>query len=127
MPQLTEFCHVVGWVGKFDGGREKSVKFHRVPCRRVPTSEMDKIAASLSAANTGSTPSEYFRSQARLSTAVFQIPKWVQVLEGDEIHHGRRTDVTGATKPFIWTIAGIRDYGDFAYQDTVMLFCDRSQ
>lgn len=127
MPQLTELCDIWRMLGAYEGGKEMGAAYTRVPCLRVPLSTFDKLAASLSAATTGTSPSEYFRSQARQATAVFLIPAWVGVQEDDELRYGRRIDVSGAVQPYSYTVVGIRDYDGIAYQDAKALFCQRNQ
>lgn len=125
--QLTELCEIWRLVGDYESGREMSAALTRVPCLRVPVSEFDKIAASLSASSSGHDPSQFFRSQARQATALFLVPTWVQVYEDDELRHGRRLATDQTVQPYRYTVVGIRDYGGVAYQDATALFCQRNQ
>lgn len=125
--QLTERCDIWGWVGEFDGSKQIKMLYEQIECLRVPISEMDKVAAALSTAMTNSTPTEYFRSQARQATALFLVPTWVNVREDNELRYGRRLDLTGAVQQHRYTVSGIRTYGTFGYQDNQALFCQRLQ
>lgn len=125
--QLTERCDIWRMLGTYEGGKAMGAAYTQIPCLRVPISTLDKIASSLSAATSGSSPSEFFRSQARQATAIFLVPEWVSIMEDDELRFGRRHDTTGQIAQYRYTVAGIRTYDDFGYQDTHALFCQRLQ
>lgn len=127
MPQLTEKCDVWRMVGRYDGGKSMSAVYTAVPCLRVPISNFDKVAAALSAATTGSSPSESFQAQGRESTAVFLVPAYLVIQPDDELRRGRRIDINGNAVAYRYTVTGVRDYDGFAYQDTHAVFCRSMQ
>lgn len=125
MPQLTQLCDVWRMVGQYDGGKQMQAVYTRVPCLRVPISGFDKVAAALVARSTGAT--ESFRPEGRTSTDVIFVPGWMHVQAEDEIRRGRRVDVTGAVVPHRYIVDGARDYEEFGYQDTLVVFCSATQ
>lgn len=127
MPQLTERCDLWRMVGTDDGGKTMQIVYAHVLCLRVPISSFDKLASALSAATTGTTPSQFYRSEGRQSTDVFLVPSWLPVQTDDELRRGRRTDINGNPVQYRYTVAGIRDYEDFGYQDTNAVFCQSMQ
>lgn len=125
MPQLTELTDIWRMVGTYDGGKQMTAVYTRIPCLRVPISSFDKVAASLVARSTGST--EGFHVEGRESTDIFLLPSWVPIQTEDELRRGRRTQVTGTVAQYRYTVNGIRDYEGLGYQDTVAVFCAVTQ
>ena len=127
MPQLTDRCDIWRMVGQYDAGKQITAVYKTVPCLRVPISGFDRVANALAASTRDSSPSEYFRNEARESTDVFLIPTWVKVLTDDELRRGRRTDINGNAVQYRYTVDGIRDYDGLGYQDTFAVFCTSLQ
>lgn len=126
MPQLTDRCEVWRFV-QADGSKPMTAVYTRVPCLRVPVSSFDKVAAALSAATTGTQPSEFTRSEARESTDVFLVPSWITLRTDDELRRGRYTDNNGTVVPYRYSVDGIRAYDSFGYQDTIGVFASLLQ
>lgn len=121
--QLTEKTDLWRMVGTYDGGKAMQAVYTRIPCVRVPISSFDTIAAALSSSMRSGIPSEYFRAEGRDSTDVFILPDWLQVQTDDELRRGRRVDINGTAVAYRYTVAGIRTFESFAYQDQQAAFC----
>lgn len=125
--QLTERCDIWRMVGRYDGGKEESAVYTRIPCLRVPLGTFDKVASAMSASLSDNPPGQVFRDESRTAMALFLVENWVGVIEDDELRMGRRTTIDGTITQYRYTVSGIHDYDDFGYQNTLALFCERAQ
>lgn len=121
--QLTELTDIWRMVGSYDAGKTMQAVYTRVPCLRVPISSFDQLAQAMSAASSSSVPSESFTPQGRDSTDVFLLPSWISVQTDDELRRGRRVDINGNAAVYRYTVAGVREFETFAYQDQLAVFC----